>query len=61
MITRFFLFWFVLTAIAFGWTWLVAKPDKTLAKMWLKRALQSAVVSVVLIGALLLLNNISGV
>lgn len=61
MIARFFLIWFVLTAIAFGWTYFVAKPDKTLAKMWLRRVLQSAAIAVALLGALLLLNNISGV
>lgn len=61
MIGRFFLFWLILTAIAFAWAWIAKSEEKKVARFWIKRAAISAVVALVLIGAALTLNNISGV
>lgn len=61
MIGRFFLLWLIVLAVVFAWTWFVAKPEKKVAKLWFKRAAISAVIALVIIGAGLMLNNISGV
>ena len=61
MIRTFFVLWFFLTVIAFGWAWIMRHEDRKLAKFWLKRAAISAVIALVVIGVGLTLNNISGV
>lgn len=61
MIRAFFILWFLLTAAWFAWMWLAGKEEKTLVKVWAKRAALSAIVSIACIGGLLLFNNISGV
>ena len=61
MIGRFFLMWLLVTAVAFVWAWIVHKPEKRIAKFWLKRAAISAAIALAIIGVGLTLNNISGV
>jgi TRAP-type C4-dicarboxylate transport system permease small subunit len=61
MISKFFILWLALTAVIFGWTWFISKQDKQVTRVWIKRGLVSAGIAVVIIGVLLLFNNISGV
>lgn len=61
MISKFFMLWLVVTAVAFVWAWIFSKEQKTVAKFWLKKAAFSAAIALALIGAALILNNISGV
>lgn len=61
MIGRFFLIWFLITAVAFAWAWIAKSEEKKVARFWLKRAGLSAAIALLIIGAALTLNNISGV